>query len=89
MAIINLLGFRPPVDGVAQPQNGNVHVFIKIAFVMVPFTCAVLSFLVKFRYPIKRDIIAKGVQAGIDAYKSGSPQVRSSRFSFAMFALLI
>lgn len=77
LAIINLLGFRQPVDGVAQPQNEHVHLFIKVAFVMVPFTCAVLSFLVKFRYPIKNDVVAKGVQAGIDQYKQGERKVRA------------
>ena len=77
LAIINLLGFRQPIDGVAQPQNDNVHLFIKVAFVMVPFSCAVLSFLVKFRYPIKNDVVAKGVQAGIDRYKQGDGTVRA------------
>lgn len=77
LAIVNLLGFRPPVDGVAQPQNALVDLFIQVAFVMVPFTCAVLSFLVKFRYPIKSDLIAKGVQSGIDAYRTGAKEARS------------
>lgn len=77
LAIINLLGFvGPSGSGIVQPQNSNVRTFILVAFVMLPFTCAVASFFVKFRYPIKNDIIAKGVQAGIDAYSSGATHVR-------------
>lgn len=38
---------------------------------------AVGSFLVKFRYPIKNDVIAKGVQAGIEEYNSGAETVCS------------
>lgn len=47
LAIINLLGFDPPVDGIAQPQNSKVQLFIRVSFVMLPFTCALrpLAFL--------------------------------------------
>jgi MFS/sugar transport protein len=71
LALINLLGFKQPIAGVAQPQNDNVKRFIQVCFVMLPFSAAVLSFLLKFLYPIKRDSIAKEVQRGIEKFKKG------------------
>lgn len=76
LAVINLLGFVQPVDGVAQVQNDGVHRFIRAAFILVPFTCAVGSFIVKFRYPIKTDTIAEAVQMGIEEFKEGKKLVR-------------
>jgi Na+/melibiose symporter-like transporter len=69
LALINLLGFRQPIAGVAQAQLGQVETFIQVCFVMLPFSCAVLSFLLKFLYPIKSDAIAKLVQDGIEEFK--------------------
>ena len=65
LALINLLGFNQPIAGVAQNQPKQVENFIRVSFVMLPFTCAVLSFLLKFLYPIKADKTAKLVQDGI------------------------
>lgn len=69
LALINLLGFNQPIAGVAQPQPSQVETFIQVCFVMLPFSCAVLSFLLKFLYPIKSDRIAKLVQDGIEDFK--------------------
>ena len=55
LAVINLLGFNQPIAGVAQNQPKQVESFIQVSFVMLPFSCAVLSFLIKFLYPIKAD----------------------------------
>lgn len=69
LALINVLGFIQPVAGVAQNQPSRVENFIEVSFVMFPFTCAVLSFLLKFFYPIKSDKTAKLVQDGIAEFK--------------------
>ena len=69
LAVINLLGFNQPIAGVAQNQPKQVESFIQVSFVMLPFSCAVLSFLLKFLYPIKADKTAQLVQAGIEQFK--------------------
>lgn len=60
---------------VSQAQNDNVTRFIQVTFVMLPFTCAVLSFCLKFYYPIKHNDIAKTVHQGIKKFKSGCKRV--------------
>lgn len=75
LAVINLLGFVQPIAGVAQAQNDNVKRFIQVTFVMLPFSCAVLSFCLKFLYPIKHNDTAKLVHQGIKQFKSGCKRV--------------
>lgn len=78
LALINLLGFKQPIAGVAQNQPKQVESFIQVSFVMLPFTCAVLSFLLKFLYPIKSDRTAKLVQDGIEDFKQKKEEALKS-----------
>lgn len=75
LAVINLLGFVQPIAGVAQAQNDTVKRFIKVTFVMLPFSCAVMSFCLKFLYPIKTNETAKLVHQGIKKFRTGCKRV--------------
>jgi MFS/sugar transport protein len=84
LALINLLGFRQPIAGVAQNQPSQVETFIQVSFVMLPFSCAVLSFILKFLYPIKSDTTAKLVQQGITEFKERKENASQSGVCFPL-----
>ncbi|KAK9815554.1 hypothetical protein WJX72_005656 [[Myrmecia] bisecta] len=71
LALINLMGFHPPISGVAQSQTNTVKVFIRFTFVLLPFVCSVLSFFIKMRFPIKTKEISNKISEGIAAHQRG------------------
>merc|ERR1711871_848833 len=50
VAIIKLLGFREPLEGVAQPQVASVKAFIQTVFVVFPVLCSSIGLWVKWKY---------------------------------------
>ena len=71
LAIVNSLGFAPPVDGVSQPQAASVRGFISAAFVAIPVLSAAVSLFFKLRFPIRSAAITDALQAGIAAHNAG------------------
>jgi len=53
LAIINVLGHVPPVEGIPQQQNKNVKIFCMFCTVFMPFILATVSFFLKTRFPLK------------------------------------
>jgi len=75
LAIINMLGFVPPVEGVAQPQPERVKYFIKGTFVLLPFVCAICGMLIKISFPIRTRQQNEDIQRGIELHHDGKPAV--------------
>eukprot|EP00736_Rhodelphis_marinus_P000689 Rmarinus@m.29888 len=75
LAIINLLGFVEPENGVSQPQSEAVKNFIRVTFVFLPFACCVFGFLVKLKYPLKTREMNQVVAEGIQKHMNGKPAV--------------
>eukprot|EP00164_Ancoracysta_twista_P010172 GFYU01015269.1.p1 GENE.GFYU01015269.1~~GFYU01015269.1.p1 ORF type:complete len:809 (-),score=267.89 GFYU01015269.1:148-2538(-) len=73
LAVINMLGFIPPVEGVAQPQDASVKFFIRFVFVFLPATCCIVSFLIKRGFPIKTKEMTETISKGIEAHMNGEP----------------
>lgn len=65
LAVVNLLGFEPPIDGVAQEQTGSVKIFIRMTFVLLPLLAATGGFIIKIFFPIKTAKILGQIQDGI------------------------
>ena len=71
LAIINAMGFKQPIDGVAQKQTKSVENFIKFCFILLPFVCAFVAFLIKTRFPIRTRECSAAITAGILKHASG------------------
>ena len=71
LAIIYILGFRSPIDGVDQPQTDTVVNFIRFCFILLPFLCVCLAFLIKTTFPIKRKETAETISQGILLHAKG------------------
>jgi len=75
LAIVNALGFSPPVDGVAQPQTDEVKLFVRFCFILLPFTCSIIGFCIKILFPIKTKSSAESITEGIKLHRQGLPAV--------------
>ena len=75
LAIAFGLGFKEPVDGVAQPQSDQVKNFIKFTFVLLPFVCALLAFFIKTRFPIRTKETSDAIALGIARHSIGKRAV--------------
>ena len=73
LALLAVLGFRMPVNGVAAEQPSSVESFIRITFVFVPFVCCCVSFVTKLYFPIKTKQISDAISAGIELHACGQP----------------
>lgn len=71
LALINSIGFKPPIQGVAQPQEANVRTFIRLMFVLLPFLSYLFGLLVKFRFPIKSRAVSDQISRGIALHALG------------------
>ena len=71
LALINSIGFKPPVEGVAQPQEANVRTFIRLMFVLLPFLSYLSGLLVKIRFPIKSRASSDQISRGIALHALG------------------
>ena len=71
LAIVNAMGFKQPIDGVAQKQTKSVENFIKFCFILLPFICAFVAFLIKTRFPIRTRECSAAITAGILKHASG------------------
>ena len=71
LAIVNLLGFREPVDGVDQPQKPGVQAFIRTVFIMLPFFCVVTAFFIKSTFPIKTKAMTNAIATGVARHMKG------------------
>lgn len=65
LSIINILGFKPPISGVSQPQDKLVKTFIRMAFVLLPLLSATVGTFFKLMFPIKTQAVLTGIQEGI------------------------
>ncbi|CAD7697159.1 unnamed protein product [Ostreobium quekettii] len=75
LAVVNLLGFEPPIDGVAQEQKDNVKMFIRMTFVLLPLLAASFGFIIKIFFPIKTAKILAQIQDGIAKHERKEPAV--------------
>jgi len=71
LAIVNMLGFVPPVNGVTVEQSQTVKGFIRYTFVLVPFACAVGAFFIKLKFPIKTSAQNEAINNGIKLHLEG------------------
>ena len=76
LAVVNLLGFEPPIEGVAQEQTSAVKLFIRMTFVLLPLLAAFFGFLVKIFFPIKTPKILSQIQEGIAKHERYGPAVQ-------------
>ncbi|KAA0150439.1 hypothetical protein FNF29_05242 [Cafeteria roenbergensis] len=53
LSILAAIGFVEPVRGVLQPQPGHVRFYISAMFFIFPTIIALISWLVKLRFPIR------------------------------------
>lgn len=65
LAVINILGFEPPISGVSQPQDEEVKTFIRLTFVLLPLLSATIGTYFKLKFPIKTKNILTQIQEGI------------------------
>lgn len=75
LAIAYGLGFKEPLDGVAQPQSDQVKNFIKFTFVLLPFVCAFCAFFIKTRFPIRTKETSDAIALGIARHSIGKRAV--------------
>ncbi|KAK9837736.1 hypothetical protein WJX74_003939 [Apatococcus lobatus] len=75
LALINLLGFIPPVDGINQPQSNQVRVFIRFIFALLPFLCSSISLCIKSTFPIRTKEMLDQIHEGIALHQRGKPAV--------------
>jgi len=73
LALINSIGFRGPVDGVAQHQPRLVETFIRLMFVLFPFVSFFVAIFIKLRFPIKTRETAQKISEGISLQGIGEP----------------
>ena len=71
LAIIYMLGFRAPIDGVDQQQTQAVIGFIRFCFILLPFVCVCLAFVIKMTFPIKTKETAEAITRGIALHARG------------------
>lgn len=71
LAIIYILGFRAPIDGVDQHQTQTVISFIRFCFILLPFVCVCLAFAIKTTFPIKTKETAETISEGIQLHAQG------------------
>ena len=71
LAIINLLGFVPPVSGLSQTQTDNVKGFIRFCFILLPFLSCFVGFFIKYTFPIRTKEAADKIARGIAKHMNG------------------
>jgi len=75
LAVVYLLGFQAPIEGVAQPQPDRVKTFIRYTFVVFPFIALVCGMVVKLRFPIRTRKQNMDIAAGIVKHLAGESAV--------------
>ena len=66
LAMVNMLGFVQPIDGVPQPQTALVRKYIQGTFVAFPLVCYALGFCIKaFLFPLKSKKMHDAICAGV------------------------
>jgi len=73
LATINMLGFVPPVESVAQPQPDEVTWFIRATFVFFPFVCTTIGMFAKLGFPIRTREMNEQIAEGIALHHEGKP----------------
>merc|ERR1719502_1746039 len=65
VALLNMVGHVPPINGRIQRQPDSVKSYVRIVSVWVGSTLSFVAFLLKFRFPLKTkeqcDLISQGV----------------------------
>jgi len=75
LAIINMLGFLPPVDGVAQPQSDSVKLFVRLTFAVLPVLCLCVGIVAKLYFPIRTKEMNIQIAEGIIKHNAGEAAV--------------
>lgn len=72
LALLTAFGFRPPVNGIPDAnQEDQVKIFIQIVFFVLPCGLAILSFLIKSKFPIRTPELAKKIAEGAALHMKG------------------
>lgn len=73
LAIVNMIGFQAPVNGVSIEQSKAVKSYIRLMFVLLPFISTILAIGIKLFYPLKTPEMVKMVEDGIKLHREGKP----------------
>uniref|UniRef100_A0A061RIR5 Uncharacterized protein n=1 Tax=Tetraselmis sp. GSL018 TaxID=582737 RepID=A0A061RIR5_9CHLO len=66
LAVLNLLGFKEPVDGTTQQQSEAVTQYVKMMFILFPLLCYLVGLFIKlFLFPIKSPKTHEAIREGI------------------------
>ncbi|CEM03357.1 unnamed protein product [Vitrella brassicaformis CCMP3155] len=89
LALLNLVGHRPPRDGIFQEQPPEVRVYLLVVTVILPTVFALASTLIKLFYPLKYrwqvDLISEGVALHQSGQAAEDP-VSGTFFSIISFS---
>eukprot|EP00479_Gromia_sphaerica_P010222 TRINITY_DN4622_c0_g1_i1.p1 TRINITY_DN4622_c0_g1~~TRINITY_DN4622_c0_g1_i1.p1 ORF type:complete len:294 (+),score=29.06 TRINITY_DN4622_c0_g1_i1:242-1123(+) len=80
LAIISAIGFQGPThdplscadNRMYHEQTDSVKTSIRIIFVGIPCVCTIVSFIVKLRYPIKKQEIVDDIAHGVQEHMRGN-----------------
>ena len=53
MALLNMVGHVPPINGRIQRQPESVKSYVRIVSVWIGSSLSFMAFLLKFRFPLK------------------------------------
>ena len=74
VALLDVFGHIPPVDGIIQLQTDpGLKTYIRVTIIVIPTTLAVLAFVMKLRFPIRTRSQNLLISEGIGRHLVGSP----------------
>lgn len=72
VALLNVFGHVPPIDGVIQRQTApQLRAYIKIAIIIIPTLLSISAFVLKLRFPIRSPEQNSLISAGIGLHAMG------------------
>ena len=75
LALLNMVGHVPPVNGRIQRQPESVKTYVIIVSVWIGSTLSFIAFLLKFRFPLKTKEQCDMISQGVGHHMKGEPAI--------------